>query len=363
MIARVHGGDVYAASRELHRDVNRLIDFSASINPLGASPQALRAIANSRAALSHYPDPDCWSLRSSLAAQWKLAPEQIVVGNGSIELIHLLPRALGIRQALIVGPTFSEYASAVEHADGRYSLLLARRREQYRPPLDRAIQLVRSKGRKRKPLDAIFFCNPNSPTGQACDSGEVLELVHAAERAAVWTLVDETFGEYCEARSILSKLSQYRRLIILRSFTKFYALPGLRIGYLAASVEVARAMKRLQPPWSVNAVAQIAAEASIRDRRHADRSLSYMEQERARFASRLSALAGVTVFPSCANFLLMELPVSCTASQVTKALRCRGLLIRDCSSVPGLNCRTVRMAVRARRENDRLVAAVQALLE
>ncbi len=358
-----HGGNVHAAARELRRPVSRILDFSASINPLGPSPQALRAIAKGHALLSHYPDPDCWTLRQSLASRWKLPPEQIVVGNGSTELIHWLPRSLAIKQALIVGPTFSEYAQAVARAGGRTTMLLAKRTEGYRPPLERAIQLVKSSRNGRESIDAIFLCHPNSPTGQACEVAEVLTLVREAERAGIWTILDETFIEYCEDRSLLSQLSTYSHLVVLRSFTKFYALPGLRIGYLAGSERAASLVRALQPPWSVNALAQVGAEASFNDRRHAQRSLLYMEQERDRLTRRLGSVPGLTLFPSQANFLLVELPGSHEAGSITMALRRQGLLIRDCSSVPGLNQCTVRVAVRTRRENDRLVAALKELVE
>jgi threonine-phosphate decarboxylase len=358
-----HGGNVHAAARELRRPVSRILDFSASINPLGPSPQALRAIAKGRSLLLHYPDPDSWSLRQGLASRWTLSPEQIVVGNGSTELIHVLPQALAIKQALIVGPTFSEYAHAVARAGGRTRTLLAKRSEGYRPPLERAIQLVKSSRNGRESIDAIVLCHPNSPTGQACEAAQVLALVREAERAGIWTLLDETFVEYCEERSILSELPSHPHLVVLRSFTKFYALPGLRIGYLAGSERAASLVRALQPPWSVNALAQVAAEAAFNDRRHARRSLLYMEQERDRLMRRLGSVPGLTLFPSHANFLLVELPGSHQAGRLALRLRRQGLLIRDCSSVPGLNHRTVRVAVRTRRENDRLVVALKGLLE
>jgi len=360
--ANGHGGNVYAAARELRRPTGALSDFSASINPLGPSLKALRALAVGRSALSHYPDPDCWDLRRRLASRWKLSPNQIVVGNGSTELIHLLPRALAIRHALVIAPTFSEYARSVERAGGRVTLLPAKRREDYRPPLEHAARLLRSNRMGRKKIDAIFLCHPNSPTGQICDVNEVQGLVQQAERAGTWTVLDETFIEYCEERSLLPGLSRFSRLIVLRSFTKFYALPGLRIGYLVASERAARRVSACQPPWSVNALAQAAAVESLKDQRHARRSLRYMKRERDRFRRRLGVVPGVTLFPSQGNFLLMELPRAHRAGQIAAALRRQGMLIRDCSSVSGLNRRTVRIAVRTRRENNRLADALGRLL-
>ncbi len=357
-----HGGNVHAAARELCRPVGNILDFSASINPLGPSPRALRAIGEGFSLLAHYPDPECWALRRSLASRWKLSPEQIVVGNGATELIHLLPRSLAIKEALIIGPTFSEYAHAVTRAGGRTRTLLADRREGYQPPLERAIRLFKSSRNGRGSIDAIVLCHPNSPTGQACEAAVVRSLVREADRLGIWTILDETFIEYCEERSMLSELTTFSRLVVLRSFTKFYALPGLRIGYLAGSEQAASLVRDLQPPWSVNTLAQVAAEASFSDRRHARRSLLCMEQERDRLVGLLGSVPGLTLFPSQANFLLVELPGSHQAVRITMALRRQGLLIRDCSCVPGLNHRTVRVAVRTRRENNRLVAALKGLL-
>jgi threonine-phosphate decarboxylase len=183
-----------------------------------------------------------------------------------------------------------------------------------------------------------------------------------ADRSGIWIILDETFIEYCEERSVLPWLVRHPRLLILRSFTKFYSLPGLRIGYSVSSPLAATLLRRYQPPWSVNVMAQHAAEAAIRDRDHARRCLAYLRQERERFASRLSSIPGLVVFPSRANFLLLELPEPYDARAVTVELRRRGLLIRDCSSVPGLSPRSIRVAVLGKGDNDRFLAALKKAL-
>ncbi len=360
-----HGGDVYAASRELHRSIDHLIDFSASINPLGPSPSVWRAITRARHSLGHYPDPECWDLRRTLASRWRRPPDQIVVGNGSSELIHALPLALGIRHLLVIGPMFSEYATAMTRSGGRVTMVSADREEGYAPPLDRALRLMRASGRSRqgrRTIDAVVLCNPNSPTGQACDADEVMKVARAAERYRLWMIVDETFVEYCEGRSILPRVAALMRVIVLRSLTKFYGLPGLRVGYAISRVEVIQQLRRQQPPWTVNAIAQAAAVAALNDTRHAQRSLSFMMRERARFMTLLATLPGCVVFPSHANFIFMELPVGWHAREVTARLRRESLLIRDCSAVPGLHSRSIRVAVRTKRENNRLVRALSGLL-
>lgn len=355
----IHGGNVYEAARASGRPIGRLTDFSASINPLGPPPAAVRALRQALSRLVHYPDPDCVTLRLALAELWRLAFDQILVGNGSIELIHLLPRALGIRHALLIGPTFSEYARAVTLAGGRVSYLHARRSEGYRPPLERVWRAVSD---SRHPVDTIFLCNPNSPTGRAVGASAVLALAQAAARRRLRVVVDETFVEYCADRSVLHDAGRSANLLVLRSFTKFYAMPALRLGYLVGAIPLIQRVRSLQPPWSVNMQAQVFAEAALRDRDHERRSLTFMRWERTGFVKRLQTLPGLTVHPSEANFLLLELPSSHSARGCAETLARQGLLIRDCSSVPGLNRRTIRVAVRRPSQNRRLVAALRAWL-
>ncbi|TAL09005.1 MAG: threonine-phosphate decarboxylase [Nitrospirae bacterium] len=355
-----HGGDLYAAARELGRSPRHLIDFSASINPLGPSKRAIRAAVKSLPLACHYPDATCHGLATALVSRWKLDPAHFVVGNGSSELIHLLPRALSIRHALILGPTFSEYARALSMQGSRMTYLHATRKDGYQIPLTQACKALCT---NRSRFDTLFLCNPNSPTGQVASSQDVLDLVDVAARRKVWVVVDETFVDYCEAHSVLSAVVRSPRLLVLRSFTKFYALPGLRTGYLAGSPEVVARIRRFQPPWSVNALAQTAAQAALKDRRHAQRSLVFMHRERARLVKALRTIPGLHVFPSAANFFLVELPSSMLAAHVTQTLRQQGLLIRDCSAIPGLTDRTIRIAVRTTAENRRLVRALCQLLK
>ena len=356
-----HGGNVYAAARALRCPLDRVVDFSASINPLGASPRALRAIIQARRLVQHYPDPECVMLRRALATHWHCNPDQIVVGNGSTELIHLLPSALRICHLLVLGPTFSEYANAILKAGGKVSTILADRTDAYAPPIARAIDALcatRRSQRREPRIDAVVLCNPNSPTGQSSHIDRIKELARVTGRRGVWLIIDETFAEYCEERSILPSLDGVRRVIVLRSFTKFFGLPGLRAGYLVTKADTARRIRAHQAPWSVNTLAQTAAAATLQDIRHARHSRSYVQRERARFSMRLGRLPGCIVFPSYANFLLLELPRGRRAQALTSHLGRRGLLIRDCSSVPGLNNRTVRIAVKTKADNDRLVRSL-----
>lgn len=359
---RAHGGDVHAAARELGRDSAEILDFSASINPLGPSPHVWQVIARSRHLLSHYPDPDCWDLRQALAAFWRIAPEQIVVGNGSTELIDALPRALGIHRLLVVQPTFSEYAAAMVRAGGQAAALYADRRDQYALPINRLCHVIEAGQHDGRSIDGIVLCHPNSPTGQACTPDDIARLAKAARRRGIWLVIDEAFADYCPDRSVLPHASSWPHMVVLRSMTKFYALPGLRVGYAVATRTVVKRLRRQLPPWSVSAMAQVAALAAVNDAAHAHKSLRFMARERNRVRTLLAALPGCAVMPTCANFFLVELPRGRHASNITEHLRSQCLLIRDCSSLPGMTSRSIRLAVRTVQDNDRLIRTLSQLL-
>lgn len=350
-----HGGNVYKVAREQRVSVDRILDFSASINPLGFPASGLRAISSALTHIVHYPDPDCWPLRQALAQQCGVDPDMILVGNGSTELIHLLPRALAITSALVMGPTFEEYARALTDAGSSVRYVHARREEGFHPPLE---ELLDQLSAKRSRFDAVFLCNPNNPTGQAMKRLAVRELAEAVDRQQGWLIVDEAFIDYCPVQSVVSMLSEHPRMILLRSLTKFYAMPGLRVGYLVGASKVVDRLKDRQPPWSVNSLAQEVSRAVLRDSAYAAKSRAYMKSERARFMRGLRSLSGLRVYPSAANFVLIELPASTCAGEVTERLATERLLVRDCSTLPGLTRQMIRVAIRTTKENQRLLAAL-----
>lgn len=355
-----HGGNLYQAAREQGCHPSNLVDFSASINPLGPSLSVLRVLRRGLWAIRHYPDPQAHELVSVLSRRSGLSPSCYLVGNGSAELLYLLPMALAIKNALIIGPTFSEYKTAIGRAGGISTYLMADRADEYRPPIERARDQIRT---ARAPYDAVVLCNPNSPTGQPVAKRNLLRFLDAVAERSPWVIIDESFIEFASEYSILQELPTYPRLLILRSFTKFYGIPGLRIGYLIGQRDVVEHVRRWQPPWSVNALAQAAALAGLKDGSHRRKSLALVSEERTKLSAALSAIDGMHVFPSAANFLLVELPAPLFASDVVTQLRNSALLVRDCSTVPGLTQQSIRMAIKTPRENDRLIRALEALLQ
>ena len=359
MTQPTHGGNVYKVAREQGISVERIVDFSASINPLGPPATMLRTIRSAFKQVMHYPDPDCWKLRQALAQHCCVDPDMILIGNGSTELIHLLPRVLAIKSALIIGPTFEEYARALMHAGSAVQYVHARRNEGFRPPLK---DVLRELAVRRSRFDAVFLCNPNNPTGRVMSRLIVRKLAEAVDRRQGWLIVDEAFIDYCQAQSAVSMLNEYPRLMVLRSLTKFYAMPGLRIGYLLGASKLVDQLKDRQPPWSVNSLVQEVSRSVLRDHAYAVRSRTFMMQERSRFIRELLFLPAVRAYPSAANFVLIELPAWTCAGEVTDRLASQNLLVRDCSALPGLTTQMIRVAIRTAKENRRLIDALDACL-
>lgn len=347
----LHGGNIYAAARELHCSPSAILDFSASINPLGMSSKAVQAVHERLGLATHYPDPDCYELKKAIGLRFGIDPACVCIGNGSTELIYQAPKVLGLRRALIIGPTFSEYAAAMETAGGSYRRLLGTPEEGYRLRTDAVLAALEGG------YDCVFLCNPNNPTGQVWRKAEVLEIWQKIHDLGISLIVDEAFIDYVETESILPDASSRPGLLVLRSFTKFYGMPGLRAGYLVGEPLVIRRNEAKRLPWSVNVLVQAAATASLEDQAYAFQSRKLVEEERPRLATALHKL-GFAPSPSSANFLFVQMPVSLDSTAITLAARREGVLIRDCSSFEGIGQNWIRVAVRTAAEHERLLHAL-----
>ena len=362
-----HGGNVHAIARNQGRSINRIIDFSASINPLGLSPSVRRAVQQAIPHAVHYPDVDAQPLRSQLARLHRIPDECLVLGNGSAELISVLPKALGSRHGLVIGPTFMEFERALTLAGADCTYVHAESYNNYQPPIERACTMLKGekgqRGKKRiakkPPIDTVLLCNPNSPTGQPVSRKHVHLLLESVRKVKGRLIVDEAFIDYCGSYSVFREVGQTPELIVLRSFTKFYAMPGLRLGYLGGPEDIVKRVRTILPPWTVNALASAAGTKAIQDTAYQRRSLVFMNQERKRFRAALRKVLGLRVYPSSANFFLTQLETDSQVEKIVQSLHKQGILIRNCRDFAGILNPTIRLAVRRPRENDRLVKALK----
>ena len=348
-----HGGNLTRAAREYGLPVQQFIDFSASINPLGPSPEVYRTITDNLWRIRHYPDPDCGEIAGLLASYLEVPPESVVVGNGGAELIYMLPAALKIRRALIVAPTFSEYAAAIHATGGEVDHFCL-------PPEGDATRHLENLKLKIPDYHAVFICNPNNPTGRLFTSGELEPLVHTASAAGTMLVVDEAFIDFVDRRrqcSLMQRAASTPNIIILYSLTKFFGIPGLRLGAVITESGMANVIKRAVDPWRVNVLAQVAGEAALKDRKHMEATIELVQREREYLLKSLSGMKGVRPISGAANFLLIDLSASGKKlKEIIPELGRRGILVRDCSNFYGLDGEYIRIAIRNRPENDKLLA-------
>jgi threonine-phosphate decarboxylase len=351
-----HGGNVFAVARQLGVPPEEILDFSASINPLGPPPGMREAVAAAFDRLVHYPDSDCTELTAALACRHGVEPSNACVANGSTELIFLLPRLLPLGRALLVAPTFSEYARALTQAGWGCDRFVLSPDDGFSLPLD-ALRRELAKG-----YGLLFLCNPGNPTGRLYVRSEVAALLDLCREAGTLLVLDEAFMDFCEEGSAKDLVVAGGAGVVLRSMTKFYAMPGLRLGYALASAPLVERLAALRPPWSVGTLAQAAGLSALADGGHAARTLDCVAVERAFLAVGLAALPGVRLYPGAANYLLARLDGGLAAAELQNRLIKERILVRDCANFAGLDGRFFRVAVRTREENGWLLAALGKVL-
>lgn len=328
-----HGGNLEAIRARYGWDPATVCDFSASLNPLGPPPKINAVLQTAFPLVASYPDIECLALRRGLARLHDLSADSILIGNGSTEFIFLLPRVIRPRTVLVFPPTYRDYAEAAEAAgavvaDGR---------------------AAGSRG------DLAFVCNPNNPTGTALDADAVRAL--AADRPSTLFVVDEAYVDLSDAPEAFSLLSVPLpdNVIVLRSFTKTYAVPGLRLGYAVGAPALMARVERFKEPWAVSALALAAGQALLDCANHARAGAGLIRRERARLMERLGALTGFRPLASRANFILIRLPDGLHADALRDRLIEDRVLIRSCADFDGLGPSYIRVAVRTEAENRRLV--------
>ena len=328
-----HGGNVFALARQLQCDPSEILDFSASINPLGMAAGVREAIVQAIDRVAHYPEQQSTALNAALANHWSVPTEYILTGNGATDLIHFVGRAPVFRwpapsTAALLIPPFSEFHRAYPQAT------LVRRWE-----------------------DLAGFgvvTRPNNPFGTILP----IEALESKLREGHWLLVDESFLEFTDAPSALQLVPRYEKLLVLRSLTKLHALPGLRIGALVG--QSVPAMMPQREPWQVNLLAEAAALVSIRATDHHQRTRNFVNAERSWLSEQLAALPGLRPLAGTANYLLAW--TTQNPAPLVAWLAARRVLVRDCTHIPGVDAPAIRLAVRLRADNERLLELLREFL-
>ena len=347
----VHGGDWAGYRARFGHDA---LDFSANVSPLGLPQGVADAIVAALPTADRYPDPLCRELRTALSRAEQLPEPWILCGNGAADLIYRLAWALKPRRALLPAPTFAEYAAALE------SVGCEAERETLHEADDFAVTEAFVQAVNQN-VDLVFLCQPNNPTGQITPPELVQRLVRRCADCGAVLVVDECFLDFLLQRDTLTAkplLQAAPNLVILKAFTKLYAMAGVRLGYaLCANTALLAKMQAAGQPWGVSSLAQAAGAAALREIAYADAVRALIADQRPRLAAGLRAL-GLQVIEGSANYLLFRAPETLGA-----ALQQRGVCLRSCGNYPGLSAGWYRTAVRTAPENEQLLQTMREVLK
>ena len=344
---KAHGGDIYTPyALEQGRS---LVDFSANLNPLGMPPRAREAIAAHIPEYEVYPDTEYRALRAAIGGWEGVEPEAVCVGCGAADLIFRLAWALRPKQGLVAAPTFSEYAAALRTVDCAVKEHPLRRERDFALGEDFI-------GAVTPGTELVFVCNPNNPTGRLTERETLVKLAARCREVGAVLVVDECFLDFApDAADYTMKphLREFDNLVILRAFTKLFAMAGLRLGYLLSAGPVPEKVRATGQPWCVSTVAAVCGEAALSEPGWREKSAAYVAGERAFLLGGLRA-ASLEVLEGAANYLLFR----SRSTALYEALLPLGILLRRCSNFTGLDGHWYRAAVRTREENERLLAAL-----
>lgn len=353
----VHGGNIWEACARAGLPLDEIIDFSASINPLGIPKAAAAAVRSGLALTGPYPDPDSKALVAAISEGHGVEAADIIPGNGSTEFIFLMPRILKPKRALIAEPAFSEYRAALELTGCRVDSITSRRSASF------SLDLGRLDAMLRRGYDVFILANPANPTGAVLEKDAVLEVARLCARQSTTFVVDEAFADFCENVSIKAEAGRLKNTVVLRSMTKFFSMAGLRLGFIVSNRRLIKGFAREKPPWSVNTLASFAGVAALKDSRYAGKTLRWLSVERPALFEGLSGIKGITPYPSVANYIMARIDHPQTdALSLRDALFRKKILVRELAAFRGLGRSYFRVAVRSAEDNRLLLEGMKEAL-
>ncbi|MBW2041062.1 MAG: pyridoxal phosphate-dependent class II aminotransferase [Deltaproteobacteria bacterium] len=347
-----HGGNVYALAKALGCAPGEIMDLSSNINPFGPMPELMAHLHKVLPAVSTLPEADAGSVSLAAAARFRIDPKGVLAGNGTTAFIYALPGILGTRKALIVGPTYADYADACIRHGARVQYLLSRAKASFAPNVKR-IQALASR------CDTVFICNPNNPTGVLIPKKTLESIVSACPKTRF--IIDESYLDFVregETQSLIPFDAPNR--IVLYSFSKMFAIPGLRTGLMVFPPALRKAVFHAQVPWSVNTLAQkallflFARPEMCRD--FIRMRLEGLEKEKVRFLKAFASVEGIRFFPSRTAFVLGRLKRPYSAADLWRHMAQHRVLIRNCTNFKGLSRQYVRISIRKRVCNQTCAA-------
>lgn len=349
-----HGSDLEKIEEIYGIKKEEIVSFSANVNPLGVSPLLRCALSEKIDAITTYPDREYTSLRKCIAAYCGTEYENVIVGNGSTELISLFIQIEHPKKALVIGPTYSEYEREIALGGGTTLYYPLKESDNFKLNVEDFLTHL------NESIDLLVICNPNNPTSSSIRRGEMRHILDACKQHDIYVMVDETYVEFADDMEEISAVpltNYYNNIVILRGTSKFFAAPGLRLGYaVTGNRDLIEAINTRKNPWTINSLAVVAGETMFRDREYIEQTKRLISSERARIFDLLKKNPDFKVYEPSGNFMLVRILKENVTSQVLfdRAIR-EKMMIRDCSTFPFLDNKYVRFCIMKREDNDRLL--------
>ncbi|MBB6214604.1 threonine-phosphate decarboxylase [Anaerosolibacter carboniphilus] len=350
-----HGGNIYEVAEKLGIQPSEVLDFSANINPLGVPTSFRKALIENISLIESYPDPYYQRLIQAIGKYHQINPNYITVGNGATEIIFSMISALKPKQALILAPTFLEYERALAKVGCEVHY--------YR--LKEELDFIVDEGFLKalhEEIDLVILCNPNNPTGQMIHHEIMDKILDRCREQRINLMIDEAFNEFLDCpdeKSMISRIESYKNLYIIRSLTKFFALPGLRIGYgISGNLDMLQKIASVKEPWTINSFAALAGEVVVKDQEYICCSKAWIDTEREFLFEGFQGIPQIKAYRPAANYILLKVLDDQYVFLQEKLLE-KNILIRSCSNYENLNKSYFRVAIKDREANEKLIRALR----
>ena len=364
-----HGGNIYKIFRE--KNIDKILDYSSNINPYGLPENLKKEIFEKLFVLERYPDPDYIELREKIAEKNNLNIENIIVGNGATEIIFLFMKILSPKKVLIVSPTFGEYERAIKASTLANDSLEINYFE-LKETENFVLNIKNLETELENNYDLLILCNPNNPTGQFLKLKKIEEILKICEQKNTKLFVDEAFVEFVEDwenESIINSKENKENLFVIRAFTKFFAIPGLRLGYgICFNNNLLKKMLEKKEPWSVNNIADLAGKTVLDDENYIQKTKEWIKDQKKYMYENLNKIEGLRAYKTEVNFILLKiednlLEKGLDVKNLRKKMLEKGILIRDASNFIYLNKHYFRLAIKDKLNNEKVIETLTSILK
>ncbi len=354
-----HGSDIEKICSYYHLNKEDIIKFGANVNPLGLSENVKKALAAHIDIFSSYPDRNYTSLRNVISEYCDIPADFILPGNGSSELISLLIEQKAPKKTLILGPTYSEYSRELSFSGSTQEYYHLQEHDDFSLDIEDLCHTLENGN-----YDFLILCNPNNPTSSAILQNDMRKILAFCEPRNIFVMIDETYVEFAPDISKITSVPltrEFTNLMVLRGVSKFFAAPGMRLGYgITGNMKFLSKMKDKQTPWSLNSLGAYAGELMLQDSEYINRTRNLILSERDRLYKELQSIPEYKVFPAYANFLLLKIQKpGLTSSDVFESCIKKGLMIRDCASFQCLDGEFIRFCIMMPKDNSRLIQSLK----